>query len=267
MRLFIVVILFTNVSLYASIFPTYNGARVTGLSNTVVSNNNHWSLYSNPALLSQSQESSVGISVKNRFGVSDLNSAAFGSNFKTKQGHFGMAFSHYGITDFNRQNVCLGFGRQFSDFFIGASGHYLNTQISNSSTSSALFLNIGLAFNFSSNFMVSLSAQNINRARFNKIPEARLESNYILGIKYEASKELNLFVEVDHGLELENTIGKFALEYLLSDDFFVLAGAATDEDVFSFGLFYVNSKWDGGMALNYNQYLGFSPTLSVSYKI
>lgn len=252
-------------TVYAGIYPQNAGIRSKALGNTMVSNNNHWGIFGNTALMSLQEKSSIGLSVHNRFGVSDLNTATLASSLKTKEGSFGIGFSHYGVQGFNRQNLSLGFGRKFDKLMVGAGVSYINTSFGSYTNIGGVTLNIGLAYAFNSRLMFAFSGNNINRARLIDYPEERLESTYLMGLKYSLSEELVSFSELEYEYELEQYIGKFGLEWKLKKELSFLIGLATDREVLNFGAMYSKSVWNAGFAMSYHQYLGFSPSFSVSY--
>ena len=235
------------------------------LASSIVYRTDHWALFGNPSLLTFKEQTSIGLFNSTKFGISDLNSTGFASNFKTKQGHFGLAFSHYGIQEFNRQNIVAGFGRKFGEFSIGASGNYVLTNMVNSTASKSLMLNLGLSYRFTEDFFMSFSGVNINRAILNNNLEERLGSIYALGVRLKLSMEFSLYPEVEYELDLERTIAKVGLEYKLNESISFLSGIATEGDVFNIGGMYSKDKWQAGLAFSYHQYLGFTPSISTSY--
>jgi len=269
LRFIVVVILslFTCFKLYAGVYPVSGGVKSFALANSVIASTGHWALMGNPALMSTSEYSSIGIFNNARFGVSDLNTTGFASCFKTNQGHFGLSFTHYGIEEFNRQSITVGFGREFSKSHVGASASYLNTKMSKTEKVEAMFINLGLAYNFSKKFLLAFSSVNINRAKVLVQSSERLESIYNLGSKISISKEVTLYSEVQYELDLERTVGKLGLEFEWSKALSLLSGIATSGEVFNFGGIYTKEKLQAGMAFSYHQYLGVSPSISISYRL
>jgi hypothetical protein len=252
--------------LKAVVYPIAVNVKSMSLASSIVSRTDHWALFGNPSLLTFKEKTSIGLFNSTKFGISDLNSTGFASNFKTKQGHFGLAFSHYGIKEFNRQNIVAGFGRKFGGLTIGASGSYILINMANSTTKS-LMLNLGLTYSFTDDFLMSFSGVNINRAILKDNSEERLESIYALGARLKLSKEVSMYPEVEYQFDLERTIVKIGLEYKLNESISFLSGIATEGDVFNLGGMYSKDKWQSGLAFSYHQYLGFTPSVSVSYKI
>ena len=72
---------------------------------------NSFAALENPAALANIKNFSFGVSAKNNWFVSDLNSFYFSTALPTNSGNFGLGISHTGIEGFTQSKVGIAYGR------------------------------------------------------------------------------------------------------------------------------------------------------------
>ena len=104
-----------------------------------------WSTTTNPAGGANSKDISVGIGIKNNFGLSELNSKTAVGLIPTNSGVFGFSVQQYGFNQYNENKFGLSFAKQLSETFnSGIKIDYYSTHIQNYENAGFVTFEIGI---------------------------------------------------------------------------------------------------------------------------
>ena len=170
MKLFYTIIIICAITFSA--YSQYNpGAKQISLSNSDVAlSNDVFSLFNNPAGLSQMNWREVGIYYSPApFGLSELANGYVAYHEPTSLGSFSIGGMSYGFDLYRESKIILGYSYKYQNrFFAGIAVNYQTVSIQNYGNDGAFYINLGGLAYISNNFRLGFSIQNINRATFGK---------------------------------------------------------------------------------------------------
>ena len=200
MKLSYTIIIICAISLSA--YSQYNpGAKQISLSNSdVAQSNDVFSLFNNPAGLSQMNWRELGIYYSPApFGLSELTNGYVAYHEPTSFGSLGLGGMSYGFELYRETKIVLGYSYNYQNkFFAGAAINYQTVSIKNYGNDGALFFNVGGLAYITELLRIGFSIQNLNRATFGD-QDDQIPMQINTGLSYDIVEELtiNLALEKD----------------------------------------------------------------------
>lgn len=215
----LIVVLF--VSSQTKSIAQYNpGAKQISMSNSDVAfSNDVFSLFNNPAGLSQMNWRELGIYYSpSPFGFSELANGYIAYHEPFDFGSIGVGAMTYGFELYRENKISVGFSYNYlNKFFAGAALNLHTVSIKNYGSDNTFYLNIGGLFYLTQNFRLGFSAQNLNRASFGNEKD-NIPMVFSTGFSYGVIENMtfNLAVEKDvrNNYSLRGGIEYNLLEYL-----------------------------------------------------
>lgn len=242
-------------------FSNPNIPSATGITNIPES-----TISSNPSILSEINEDFLLVQVQpNKFNIKDLNPIflILGKKFK----NFSLALSIDGIGNyiFNQFKTAVIFSTNITeDFKAGFTTEFSRLSIKDYNNYTNLKFNIGTILKITDNLIAGISFTNINRNYFDGTDKtANLSS--LLGISYNTTE--NIAVELGTKIKIGGNSSIFANSCFHIFDFFtakfaIQTNPQTIETGVSLPIYnYSHISFD----LSYNNYLGFSPIISILF--
>ena len=122
-----------------------NSAQSLGIADCYTTQKGIWSTTTNPAGGANSKDISIGIGIKNNFGLSELNSKTAVGLIPTNSGVFGFSVQQYGFNQYNENKFGLSFAKQLSETFnSGIKIDYYGTHIQNYENTGFVTFEIGI---------------------------------------------------------------------------------------------------------------------------
>ena len=183
---------------YSQIPETIPGS--VSIAQTSVANTNNWSPFNNPSMLAYIQQTEAGISVENRYLLSELSSKSVQFGLPTKLLNVGISFNHFGYSLYHEMQFGIGFARNYSDkFALGLQFNYYAAYFSATNSYRGAFLpQLGLSLKFTPKF--TLGFHSFNPFQSNIKTEyvlKRIPSIFSLGTQYYFSNELIWRTQLD----------------------------------------------------------------------
>jgi hypothetical protein len=229
-------------SLTLSAYSQYNpGAKQISLSNSDVAlSNDVFSIFNNPAGLSQMNWREVGIYYSPApFGLSELANGYVAYHEPTSIGSFAVGGMSYGFDLYRESKFSIAYSYNYlNKFFVGATINYQTVSIQNYGNDGALFFNIGGLAYISNKFRLGFSLQNINRASFGN-QDDQIPMVFNTGFSYDVDDELTLNFAVEKDIKYKASL-QFGINYDIIEYLSLRTGFSNEP-----------SKYSAGIGINY----------------
>lgn len=264
-RILLFCLLFGNVILAAQNgTSSVAGARGLAMGDASVAFQDINSAFSNQAGLSGLKNTEATVFAEQRFQIQEIRSLAAAVAYPTASGVFSLNLGYFGFDDFNEQRIGLAYSRKLlAKLALGAQINYLNFSIPEYGNKGLMSFEIGLQSEIVKNFIIA--AHLVNPIGQTLVEGEELPTVFSFGLMTRISDQLLLSGEVEKDIDFDIRT-KIGLEYKLIEALMVRLGVATEPAQYSFGMGYLmKEKLRIDVAANYQQQLGFSPGLSISY--
>lgn len=209
------------ISFQTKLIAQYNpGARQIAMSNSDVAlSNDVFSLFNNPAGLSQMNWREIGIYYSpSPFGFSELANGFIAYHEPFDFGSFGIGAMTYGFELYRENKLSFGFSYNYlGKFFTGTTLNLHTVSINNYGSDNTFYLNIGGLYYLTQSFRLGFSVQNLNRASFGNEKD-NIPVIFNTGFSYGVIEDLtfNLAFEKDirYNFSLRGGIEYNLLKYL-----------------------------------------------------
>jgi hypothetical protein len=234
--LFVLLFLFCNC--FGQLSP---GARQISLARSNISSSNDvFSIFNNPAGLSQIKFREVGLYYSPApFGLTELSNAAAVFCEPTSIGSLSAGFGIFGFDLYKETNITLGLGRNFSkNFTAGITCTFHNVSIKNYGSKGVLLFNVGSIIHLNDLVGFGFLIENITRSTLGN------ESNQIPTVLWFGTN-LHFIKEISFDAAIQKEIGfnpslRLGTEYTLMDFLALRIGVSNEPDTYcgGFGLAY-----------------------------
>ncbi|MEO1435524.1 MAG: hypothetical protein AAFV80_08325 [Bacteroidota bacterium] len=244
-------------------FSAQTGARSRAMGGAAVTQQDVFSLFSNPAGVAHLESLSFGISGENRFLQEGLNQYQAAVALPSGFGGFGLSVQYFGFELYNEQKIGLAYARKLTDFLsIGVQFDYLSVNIQEFGNKGAFTFEAGIQSNFKEQFY--FGAHVFSPARVSLTDDDLLPTVMTVGGAWKASDKLLLAVDVEKDIDLPVSF-QGGLEYFIVDQLALRAGVSTApvENHFGLGIYLGQLRID--LSSSYHQTLGVTPSASISY--
>jgi len=243
-----------------SAYSQYNpGAKQISLSNSDVAlSNDVFSIFNNPAGLSQMNWREVGIYYSPApFGLTELSNGFIAYHEPTDIGSFSLSGMTYGFDLFRETRIALGYSYNYiNKFFFGTTINYQTVSIKNYGNNGVLYLNLGGLAYIANDLRLGFYLHNINRASYSNT-ENQIPVVINAGISYDVIDELSLNLAVDKDIKYKASF-QFGINYDIVEYISLRTGFSNEPSRFSagIGINYLNYSFDYAI-FNHND-LGFT---------
>jgi hypothetical protein len=241
------------------------GAREMGMGSVSVVSPGFWTAFQNPAVLAGRHQMSGGVNYENRFGIPELGIRSIGFILPSGKASLGAIYSHFGYSDFRRQNAGIACGMMLSEKISGGvmidyfseltSGEYDNNQF--------ISAEAGLLFAVS-------EKTSLGFVIFNPIPNSVIK-NYLpsaiiagVGIRLSDAVYFGAEAELNSGGSL---VARTGFEYEAAKNFRLRGGFSTEYFSFSLGLGYQFKSVTFDLGFATHERLGVTSAASIIIKI
>lgn len=213
----------------------------------------------NTAGISCISQNTFGISVENRFGLSDLSYAqcrvAIPNTYGVVQGHWNNSGNEsYAINDWG-----ISFARALSPLFsMGIKGRYKQEKIGYDKQS-AVMVDVGLRYQITAQLYAASAISNPFRDS--------LESTaFHLGLEYHLSKKVSLAIAAKKEESLPLSLHTY-LKYFPTENIYLYTSISTQASSNAFGMAFLWKSLAIDAHISYHYYLGLSPQMALTYSV
>ncbi|GAP71540.1 hypothetical protein SAMD00024442_136_1 [Candidatus Symbiothrix dinenymphae] len=212
----------------------------------------------NPAQMAIAGKREAGLSVLNRFQMSELNTGTLYAKLPNQWLDVGAKVSVFGYSDYQLTQVQAGFAKQiFADFAIGVNGTVANENSILEEASTTFFTTgIGIYWHFNNQFDWALLVENV----LNTLPDNPIK--IFGGCNYKPIEFASIALEgsYDKTNHFNLSIG---LEYEILKQFILRSGVTTDTGTPSFGIGYRWSRWQADIGFALHPELGTNSMIGI----
>ncbi|MEO9852413.1 MAG: hypothetical protein ABJH72_07425 [Reichenbachiella sp.] len=241
------------------------GARSAALGGSSITIGDEWALFNNIGGLAAIQDKMIFTSVKNKYGISEFTSLAFGATYPIAGGTAGLGVFRFGDDLFNEQRLNLGFSNQFGIVSLGLNVSYYQLNIEGAGSRKTLLIDFGGRAKLTEQLLFGAHVSNLNQAKLSKVTDERIPTIMKTGLSYRPNSDLMINAEVEKEIDQEALL-KLGLEYKVLDNFSIRTGFHTQPFESSFGLGFHPGKLNANYAYINNPDLGGIHEISISYK-
>lgn len=246
--------------------PFEGGAQALGMSNAALAMQGTWALFQNQAGLVSVEGLSAGAFYQSRFAMRELSTTGFGVAHPLGNGVAGISYVQYGFSAYREQRVGLAFAQKLGEQFdAGVQIDYIGVFLGGGYGSTAAFtFQGGFRYVASDRVIIAGHAYNPVRARLNQFNDERLPAVLRFGGQYRFSDKVSLNGEARKHIEYPVSMA-VGCEYEAMENFFVRTGIAGGPSRYSFGVGYRTGGFQFDMAAAHNEFLGFTPQISLTW--
>lgn len=240
------------------------GSASLSLGSISNANQDIFAIYNNPSLLDYSKKLEFASHFYIPYGIKEISQVTFCAKIPNKYASIGFGLSNRGSEFFNSQNIIISIGRKSRDLSFGFSTELRQINIHENGNYRGIILNAAASSSIIPKLEFSMFISNLNQAGIGLNKKEIFASHIKIAGKYQASEKLYLYSEADMQLE-QSLNSKMGIEYWLLENFIIRSGLNSNPINPSFGIALSKEKWCFNQSIDYNQDLGFSHSLSLTY--
>ncbi|MEO9964352.1 MAG: hypothetical protein ABJF11_01105 [Reichenbachiella sp.] len=264
-KLFCLAIFSFSYALYAQNGNYGMGARSAALGGASLTLGDEWSLYNNIGGLAAARDKAIFTSIKNKYGLTEFTSLAFGGIYPIWGGTAGLGVFRFGDELFNEQRLNLGFSNQFGIVSLGLNIGYYQLNVEGAGSRKTLLIDFGGRAKLTEQLYFGAHVSNLNQARLSKTTDERIPTIMKTGLSYRPGNDLMINLEVEKDID-QDAVFKIGLEYYVIDQVVLRTGFHTQPFESSFGIGFTPGKINIDYAYNNNPDLGGIHELSLVYR-
>lgn len=245
------------------------GARRVGLGFAYTGvRSDFWSLFMNPAGIAGIQQMEVGAFVERRFVLEQLNvgTIGFATPFKNGKHFAGFDVSGFGFGGYSESRVGLTYATTlFERISLGAKVNYTRFSIQNYGAKAALYADVGLNCILSKHLSMGLRVFNASRSELLRDLDEKIPTTFDAGLAYQVSDKVLIVADVEKQVNFPISF-KGGVEYAVAKFLKARIGASSQPVTFCAGVGVNVKSLQIDFANTLHQYLGYTPSLSLSYR-
>lgn len=226
------------IELTAITFAQYTpGARQISMANSDVAlSNDVFSLFSNPAGLSQINWREVGIYYSPApFGLTELSNGYIAYNEPFNFGSLSIGGMTYGFELYRESKVVLGYSYNYENIlFAGISLNYHNYSIQNYGSTGVFYLNVGGLVYILDELRWGFYVDNLNKASVANLDD-QIPMVFVTGLSYDVIKDFSLNFALEKDIRFNPSV-KFGVEYDIIEYLSLRAGTSNEPSRFTAGV-------------------------------
>ncbi|MBL3657957.1 PorV/PorQ family protein [Fulvivirga sediminis] len=242
------------------------GARAKGMGFTSSTMKDGWSLFNNPAGLSELTDLAAIGGFENKYGIEGLNTIAAGIYSPAPTGVVGLSFLKFGDDLYHEQELSLNYANHFGLAGLGIRLNYSQYHMEGYGNKSFVTIDFGGIASLSDQLLVGAYINNVNQPQISEFENERVPISLQAGVSYQPTAAVTLNAEVEKDIDYDTTL-KLGLEYVFLKYIALRTGAQTSPFIQYFGLGFFTSRLKVDYALSNNNKLGFTHQVGISHII
>jgi hypothetical protein len=242
------------------------GTRSAGMGDASLFNHDVWAGFNNAGALTGVDRMGLGLAWENRFLVNELSQLSMAFVMPGEGNAVALSVNHFGYSLYSENRVGVAYAMQLFDWLsMGIQLNYLNTiQPETYGNAHILSFDVGLLATPADDFMFGVQVHNPANIGFNGERNKELPVAMRVGVGYWFTDDLLASVEAE--MEMAGyTMFKAGLEYHLMENFYLRTGVNAKPVNVSFGAGWEWNNLNVDLAYSYDNVLGNSPHVGVSY--
>jgi hypothetical protein len=259
-------VFFENV--YSQGEDNYSGGRAGGMGKIGVTLQDVYAVFNNPAGTANINSYALGVYYENRFLMKETGYGALVFSCPIwKAGNINVGATHFGYDLFMQNKITVGYSQElFRNFAMGVQLDYLSTRQDDFyGNFNGITVDLGISYKPVEALSIAGYVFNPINVSYLEDDEQKLPVVMKFGVSYCFSKKLLFALETGKAVNGTIPIFKAGVEYILKEHFALRTGISLKPIEFTAGIGYQNDHIHIDLGYAYNQILGSTPRLSVSY--
>jgi len=264
--------------LFVGFIPFYNladsnispsGSRPLGMGNAFISQFDISAAYHNQAGLAKIDSYSVSLLYENRFLLKEISFRGILIVIPTKTVNFAFHYSVFGPTKWMESNISVACSKQLSSMLsAGIQINYFGIKLPEDGTTiSSCGAELGFIYQPSNNLFFGIHLANPFSIPFITYScNEKIVYRFRVGFHYLLSKEVQISIEAEKNKNITPLL-KFGVEWEAVKNFYYRVGYNSGSTKLFAGLGFQYRQLKTDYAFSYNQYLGFTPSLSITLNL
>jgi hypothetical protein len=271
MRYFLLILFILTINSSPQASPEHQpvGARTISLGGVSLLPADFWSVFNNQAGIATQTNWGIGFAYDSYLGLDKNLSLKSGALLiPTNSGTFGLSMNYYGYSAYHQDKIGLAYGKSLGKIFhVGLQLDYLALSIGDGyGKDHALTFEIGILAILSDKLQIASHIYNPFLVKLGKLNPEIQPALLKFATSYQIDETLLLLAEYEQNIQGHGIL-KFGMEYQLIKQIQVRLGLSTNPNLFSFGFGLHLNAFQLDFGTSYHQILGFSPKVSLYYKI
>lgn len=266
----LIVLLVSSFSVFAAGTHYNVGARATALGQNSISFRDLWAIANNQAGIAFVDHPTLGVAYEARFQMKEMSLKTIAFVLPTNRvGNFGVSYTHFGDSEYNETRINFGYARKLGDHFaMGLAFDYIGISVLGSSeggNTGTVTGELGIMGEPMPNLWLSAHIYNPFGVRISNYEyEEEIPTLLSFAVQYYFQKGLFVVAELEKDIDYNARV-KVGIEYAFLEKCVFRGGIATQPTEYSAGLGIVLKKLHVDLAIYKHQYLGYTPSIALSY--
>jgi len=244
------------------------GGRAAGMAGISIAVSDYWSATNNQAGNAWNQGIFCGVFFENRYMIRELSYKALCFTACTRPGAFSLNCVYFGTGVYNELKTGIGYAKKFGKHIsAGVQLDYYRFRISEDYGSKNIFnCELGLMLSAGKQIRIGFHCVNPVPVKLSETSGESIPTLFRLGLAYYFTGDLVVSAEIEKD-PLSKACARIGAEYCFAKILSARAGIASGPFRLSIGAGIVMSRFTLDFASEYNQVLGFSPAISLQYRL
>jgi hypothetical protein len=227
-----------------------------------------WSIWHNPAGISELNNLSTGISYRTIQNIEGFNTVGLAIGIPFKIGAFGIGVSKIGDLLYNEQQVSLSYGNKFGITDLGIKIAYHQFHFEGFGNKAVPVISFGGITGLSKTFFIGAFIENINQAKLSDFQDERIPTIMQVGVSYRPLESIVLNIDMRKDIDFEASV-LIGISYAFIDNLILKTGINTKPTRQYFGLDFIPNNIRGRLSysLSKQKLLGLSHQVSIQYDL
>ncbi len=240
------------------------GPRALGMGSISVTQNDSWSIFNNPAGITDHERTSGLFAYRTIFDFSPFNTVSAGIVLPTQYGTSGISVYRFGDDLFNSQMLSGMISKKVGIIGLGVRANYLQYNIEGFGRKAVFIADMGGIAQLTPELTFGALISNFTQAAISDEANERIPTIIKLGASYQLSTDLVVFMEGEKDVDLDTDL-KFGLQYQVIEKVQVRTGFSTQNDTHSFGVGILLNQFMIDYGIRIDRFLGNNHNLGLIY--
>jgi hypothetical protein len=265
---FALIIIHLSTSLYAQTGFNNTGSRSNAMGDASVTISDVFSVMNNQGALGFVDQSAVGLSAQNMFGLEGLHVFNFAAALTTNSGNFGVSVQYFGDANYHQTKAGIAYGRKLSETFgAGLQLDYISTNVNEVDAASAISFEAGITYSPYKTLEIGARVFNPIRARIGEaFPDEEIPVLFTIGMRYIPSDKVFVAIEGEQLVDADLRI-KSGIEYHIIEALYMRCGYLSNPSMFTCGAGLALQGLQFDFAAQFHQQLGMTPGIGILYAL
>ncbi len=256
-----------NISMFAIDGNKPVGGKSEAMANSSITIADIWSIYHNQAGLANLKNMTVGAYFGNKYFVKELSLKSIAFVLPTKTGVFGVNYTHFGYSLYSENKIALAYARKLGKYIsMGIQLDYLYTKLPEDYGKKGTALaEVGIRSEPIKNLVIAAHVFNIWQAKIADYDNERIPTIFKIGMSYTFSDKVLVSIQTDKNI-YDKPIFKAGVEINMHNKLFLRTGISSNPYFNTFGIGYNLKNFQFDLSFEKHQTLGYSSSMSITYK-